>query len=75
MAGRKNLSPNGANVGYEANLWQMADAQRGSMDAAEYAPKANARNEMSAPTFLDLFSGCGGFTLGLLRSGLTWVSP
>jgi type I restriction-modification system DNA methylase subunit len=27
---------NGAKVGYEAQLWQMADALRGSMDAAEY---------------------------------------
>jgi type I restriction enzyme M protein len=27
---------NGAIVGYEARLWQMADALRGSMDAAEY---------------------------------------
>jgi len=27
---------NGANVGYEGQLWQMADALRGSMDAAEY---------------------------------------
>lgn len=26
----------GANIGYEAQLWQMADALRGSMDAAEY---------------------------------------
>lgn len=26
----------GANVGYETQLWQMADALRGSMDAAEY---------------------------------------
>ncbi len=26
----------GANVGYEAKLWQMADALRGSMDASEY---------------------------------------
>ena len=25
-----------ANVGFEAQLWQMADALRGSMDAAEY---------------------------------------
>ena len=24
---------------------------------------------MMAPTFLDLFSGCGGFTLGMIRSG------
>lgn len=30
----KNLSA--ATVGYEAQLWQMADALRGSMDAAEY---------------------------------------
>lgn len=27
---------NGATIGYEAQLWQMADALRGSMDAAEY---------------------------------------
>ncbi len=27
---------NGASIGYEAQLWQMADALRGSMDAAEY---------------------------------------
>src|SRR5712692_7475937 len=25
-----------ANVGYEAQLWRMADALRGNMDAAEY---------------------------------------
>ena len=25
-----------ATVGYETQLWQMADALRGSMDAAEY---------------------------------------
>jgi len=25
-----------ANIGYEAELWRMADALRGSMDAAEY---------------------------------------
>ncbi len=29
-------SKTSANVGYEAQLWQMADALRGSMDAAEY---------------------------------------
>jgi len=29
-------SAGGATVGYEAQLWQMADALRGSMDAAEY---------------------------------------
>jgi type I restriction enzyme M protein len=27
-------SAGGATVGYEAQLWQMADALRGSMDAA-----------------------------------------
>src|SRR5574341_2259465 len=32
----QNKKNNGANVGYEAELWQMADALRGSMDAAEY---------------------------------------
>ena len=33
---RTEKKNNGANVGYEAELWQMADALRGSMDAAEY---------------------------------------
>jgi type I restriction enzyme M protein len=33
---KKNSASNGANIGYEAELWQMADALRGSMDAAEY---------------------------------------
>jgi hypothetical protein len=32
----KNTKNGGATVGYEAQLWQMADALRGSMDAAEY---------------------------------------
>ena len=39
MAGRKNSknsNSNGANLGYEAKLWQMADALRNNMDAAEY---------------------------------------
>jgi type I restriction enzyme M protein len=45
MAGKKNRAGkaetgrkdgNGATIGYEAQLWQMADALRGSMDAAEY---------------------------------------
>src|SRR6266545_840495 len=33
---RSKSSNNGATVGYEAELWQMADALRGSIDAAEY---------------------------------------
>ncbi|MDW8367237.1 MAG: class I SAM-dependent DNA methyltransferase, partial [Abditibacteriales bacterium] len=40
MAKRKNnakaTETSGATVGYEAELWRMADALRGSMDAAEY---------------------------------------
>ncbi|MGH2619919.1 MAG: type I restriction-modification system subunit M N-terminal domain-containing protein, partial [Anaerolineales bacterium] len=32
----KTATNDGATVGYEAQLWQMADALRGSMDAAEY---------------------------------------
>jgi len=33
---KKQSEGTAANVGYEAQLWQMADALRGSMDAAEY---------------------------------------
>jgi type I restriction enzyme M protein len=33
---RGSANQNGATVGYEAELWAMADALRGSMDAAEY---------------------------------------
>lgn len=39
MPKKKSTTPSGAQgatVGYEAQLWQMADALRGSMDAAEY---------------------------------------
>ena len=40
MAKRRNnteaTAATGATVGYEAQLWRMADALRGSMDAAEY---------------------------------------
>ena len=40
LANRRNNSKikeaSAATVGYEAQLWQMADALRGSMDAAEY---------------------------------------
>ena len=32
----EDRSQNGATTGYEDRLWQMADALRGSMDAAEY---------------------------------------
>ena len=33
---KSNNKNNGANLGFEAKLWQAADAMRGSMDAAEY---------------------------------------
>jgi type I restriction enzyme M protein len=33
---RSSSAESAATVGYEAQLWQMADALRGSMDAAEY---------------------------------------
>src|SRR6266511_610778 len=33
---KQNNKSNGATVGYETQIWQMADALRGSMDAAEY---------------------------------------
>jgi type I restriction enzyme M protein len=38
VAGQKSVkkSGNGANVGFEAQLWQAADKLRGVMDAAEY---------------------------------------
>src|SRR5256712_11136884 len=36
MAKQNHTEADGATVGYEAQLWQMADALRGSMDAAEY---------------------------------------
>ena len=38
QAKQRSTAPtnDGATVGYEARLWQMADALRGSMDAAEY---------------------------------------
>ena len=35
-AAESRVTPNGATVGHEAELWAMADALRGSMDAAEY---------------------------------------
>ena len=37
QAGDAGATPNdGATIGHEAELWSMADALRGSMDAAEY---------------------------------------
>ena len=33
---RKSNDATAATLGYETQLWQMADALRGSMDAAEY---------------------------------------
>src|SRR5256712_8528355 len=36
MAKQNHTEADGATVGYEAQLWEMADGLRGSMDAAEY---------------------------------------
>ena len=33
---RPKKTTTAANIGYEAQLWQMADALRGSMDSGEY---------------------------------------
>jgi hypothetical protein len=40
---------NGANVGYEAELWQMEDALRGSMDAVQnkHNPRPHLRHAAS----------------------------
>lgn len=71
MLERKNSASTCADVGLQAEVWHTAGTlRRSSMDAAEYVPGGDTQNEISAPTFLDLFCGCGGFTLGLLRSGL-----
>jgi type I restriction enzyme M protein len=35
-ASNARFDTNSATVGYESELWRMADALRGSMDAAEY---------------------------------------
>src|SRR6266849_2560880 len=34
--GEKKTAKNGANLGFEQTLWQMADKLRGNMDAADY---------------------------------------
>jgi hypothetical protein len=36
MPKRQSRKQNGGPIGYEAQLWQMADALRSNMDAAEY---------------------------------------
>jgi type I restriction enzyme M protein len=33
---KENKAKNGANLGFEQTLWQMADKLRGDMDAADY---------------------------------------
>jgi type I restriction-modification system DNA methylase subunit len=36
VSGKKKFNSNGANVGYESELQQMAEELRGSMDTTEY---------------------------------------
>ncbi|MCX7818987.1 MAG: type I restriction-modification system subunit M N-terminal domain-containing protein, partial [Kiritimatiellae bacterium] len=36
LKAERNGSASGATTGFEAELWRMADALRGAMDAADY---------------------------------------
>lgn len=36
ITSKRSKPNNGANVGYDAELWRMAEALRGSIEAAEY---------------------------------------
>ena len=60
----KQKTNNGTNVGYEAELWQMADALRGSMDAAE------DKHVVFALSFLKCTSDGGA---GRLRDDKRWT--
>ena len=63
---KKTSAPAGAtsaNVGYEARLWQMADALRGSMDAAQY------KHVCLGLLFLKYISDWGGEQLQLWQYG------
>ncbi len=57
---------NGATVGHEAQLWQMADALRGSMDAAEYKHVVLGSSSSSTSNQ----SGEGEIRKGLIEAGL-----
>jgi len=52
----------GATMGYEADLWRMADALRGAMDAAEY------KHVVLGLVFLKYISDSAGFTSTSSRS-------
>jgi DNA (cytosine-5)-methyltransferase 1 len=55
---------NGADVGCDAKRAQVAGRLH-----ADHARDGASRNDGNAPTFPDLFCGCGGFPLGMIRSG------
>jgi hypothetical protein len=42
-------SDHSATVGYDAQLWEVADAVRGSMDAAECQPNPELANSRGRP--------------------------
>ncbi len=44
---KKTRAKNKANVGYKAELWKMADALRGSMDAANISTLSLASSFLS----------------------------
>jgi len=73
IAGSKTPTSNGANVGYEAKLWRMADALRGNMDAAEY------KHVVLDPIFLKYISGAfeelHGKLEGEKKQGVDAVDP
>jgi len=58
-------SENGANVGHDSPFRHMAGRLH-----ADQANNDGTQNDVRTPTFLDLFCGVGGFTLGMIRSGL-----
>jgi type I restriction enzyme M protein len=79
-------SESGANVGYEAQLWLMADALRGSMDAAEYKHVclgllflkyiSDAFEEQHAKLIADMASGADPEDPDEYRAhSIFWVPP
>jgi len=45
----KKSNPSAATVGYEAQLWQMADALRGNMGVAEDPDEYHSQDSLRAP--------------------------
>jgi hypothetical protein len=80
------LAPTAATIGYEAQLWQMAGALRGSMDAAEYKHvvigliflkyESDAFEEQHARLIADLAQGADPEDPNEYRAqNIFWVPP